>query len=203
MNEIDYVHQGYQELARKFSGHVHREGHYTMALCAELWPHLRDRMLVWTGLGVNSLRAKIGPQTESIRQKYLPRTKDFYADLLLTNISYRTYNCEDLTGLDVFSDSLPVSHVFEFKFLSAFTTLSRKIAREDTAKLRVLGGYLEKSLGRMPYLEQVVFNFPRKGVRAKSTGLLQRWFTADGFKDQFPEVKVLIVDQDGAIVTVE
>lgn len=205
MSEIERIHNEFRWLAEHNKGRKHREGQYTMALCGGLWSDYGKQMLVHTGLGREQLWNNVGEAVRTVLNgPLLSKTMDFYPDLLLTDVSVESYPDKDFCGLDRFVGAVSITHVFEFKFLNAFTTLSRGKAREDTAKLYVLGEYLKNknASGKQPHLEQVIFNFTAPGCRPKTNQQLRSWFTDGGFRGQFKDVAITIVSPEGAMETV-
>lgn len=198
-HSFDVVRETYSRFAKTYGSHVHREGHYTLALCAMLWPYLGDRLLVSTGLPFDKLEGKLDPQVDALRRERIPKTRDFYVDLLLTSAPYLLHPGEFLQGLHEFADCLPVTAIYEFKYLSAFPTLSRQVARADAVKLKVVGDYLRNVSGVLPHRELVIFNFPASDYPPKQNSRLRAWFVEEGFVDLVSDIHILIVDQHGEI----
>ena len=159
--------------------------------------------MVSTGLNLADMTGKLSPAVDRLRQEWLPDTKDFYADMLLAEVPYLSYKGEFLQALHEFAHELPITHVYEFKYLSAFPTLSRNVTRQDAIKLMVIGDYLHAVSGKTPHLEQVIFNFPASDYPRKTTERIRSWFETDGFLALVPNVNVTVVDHSGAITSVQ
>lgn len=202
MTVLDRIHEGYLQLARDMGTCTCREDQYSMVLFAKLWPLLGGQLQVSTGLGREYLLPRIkDTSADALRMRRLPKTKDFYADLIVTEApGPEAPTC--FLGLNDFADRLRVTHLFEFKYLSAFTSLSRGVARKDGYKLKVLGEYVRCMCGTAPHMEQVIFNFHRPGKKMRTNEQLASWFRGDDFLKEAEGVSVLIVDSSGAMTAV-
>ena len=180
---------------------THREDHFTVILFAQLWPVLQERLLYSTGLGLDPLLSKIkDSETDHLRQTRLPKTKDFYPDLIIT--APLNGVCRKSTiGIDHFIDQFNVTHLYEFKYLTAFTTLSRGTARKDTYKLKILGEYVRVATGQLPHLEQFIVMTNRPAKRTHTIESLQSWFNDEQIKIETEGVQVSIMDTAGGIHT--
>ncbi len=178
---------------------IHREDHFTVRLYAKLWSHLDERILYSTGLYKTQLVPRIeGSDAEALRQKRLPKEMDFYADLIVT-APFKNGERPCTLSIDDFIEHVPITHLYEFKYLTAFQTLSRKIARKDTYKLQVMGQYVLSATGRLPYLEQFVVMSKRAAKRVHSLESLRSWFHDPEFSKETKDVRISIVDTDGTI----
>lgn len=202
MTTAALIHETIGALALRHARVMHREDHYSLALFGMLWERLGERMLVATGLGVKHLEEKIqGTHADSLRRAHLPETKDFYADLLITKPS-ETERPVMMLSLDMFIDRLPITHLYEFKFLNAFPSLSRKLARADTYKLRVLGEYVRQCTGTLPHMEQFVFESTRPDKKPRTVRHLRAWFEEASFRREVDCVHISLVDSQGTIHSV-
>lgn len=199
MNDTDTIREVLSKVGATMSRRFHREDHYTMAICANLWQMFKDRMFVAVGLDVGALTEVIGgTKVDELRIQRLPDTKDFYPDLLITT-SPGVSLPPQMLALNQFSKNLPPTHVFEFKFLNAFPTLPKKVARADSYKLYILGQYIQRVSGTMPYLEQVLFTSTRTDRRIRSVAELSAWFQDEEIITETEGVHVSIIDADGRI----
>jgi hypothetical protein len=179
MNDTDTIRTVLSEVGATMSRRFHREDHYTMAICANLWQMFKDRMFVAVGLDVGALTEVIGgTKVDELRIQRLP---------------------PQMLALNQFTKNLPPTHVFEFKFLNAFPTLPKKVARADSYKLYILGQYIQRVSGTMPYLEQVLFTSTRTDKRIRSVAELSAWFQDEEIKTETEGVHVSIIDADGRI----
>lgn len=202
MNEADQIREALVELVQETAGQLHREDQFTVRLFAKLWPSLRERLLYATGLDVEIIkeqfhRAEV-TEVERIRQTFLNKTHDYYADLILTAPLGVTTLKSTLSQAEVLTQ-VPITHLYEFKYLTAFPSLPRKRAREDTYKLKVLGEYIRLSCGTLPHLEQFIVASDRVSDRGNSLELLLSWFADEEIKKDTKGVIVSIVDVDGTI----
>ena len=181
-------------------GHeIHREDHFTVQLYAQLWPELGNRILYSTGLYVDQLIPRIrGTFAEAILSERLTNAKDFYADLIVTDPFQKGSRACTLSIAD-FIESVRVTHLYEFKYLTSFPTLPRKVAREDTYKLQVMGQYVLAVTGQMPHLEQFVVLSNRLAQRVHTVESLQNWFSDAAFRKETQDVSISIVDTHGQI----
>jgi hypothetical protein len=203
MNEIDDIRSAISKLARNTAGQLHREEQLTVMLFASLWAKYSGRLLGTTGLPLNILQARIqGTPAEDIRQKHLPKTKDFYPDLLIT-APLHGLDLPNTLNIDAVLESAPITHIYEFKCLTSFPSLPRKIAREDTYKLKVVGEYIRLKTGVLPHMEQFVVESNRKKAAKKNLDRLLRWFDDDELKAQTKDVVVSVVAVDGSIHEVD
>jgi hypothetical protein len=176
---------------------IHREEYFTAMLFAHLWPIYGKRLLFTSGLGLAPLLSQIkGSTADLVRQKHLPGTKDFYADLIITAPLSRT-DPSSTMGIDHFLPKRQITHLYEFKYLTSFPTLSRKHAREDTYKLQILGEYVFAVSGVRPYLEQFVMLTNRPAKRTHTIKSLQGWFMDEEIQAKTPDVCVTLVDTFG------
>lgn len=199
MDVITTIRSAVSALARRTADQRHREQQFTMMLCAELWPHLGERLLAWTGLDWKTLIKRIeGTEADRIRQDHLPDTKDFYADLIVTDPP-KDVHLKSTLRIDHVLEQMPISCIYEFKYLTSFPSLSRKIAREDTYKLKVLGEYVGRFIGRKPHMEQFIIASRRSqaGKRIRTVETLNSWFQDAEFRTVTSEVVITIVDVDG------
>ena len=194
MNPTEVLHAIFTDLAVKLAHRPHREDYYTTAICAEAWPQLHNRILVATGLGLDPLREVLGShEIDNLRARCLPETKDFYADLVLTE-DQSSFTGNSFLALNDFSRALKITHLFEFKFLSSFPSLSRGIARADTFKLKVLREYVRITCGEFPHTEQVIFNLKRHDKPPKRLSTIMGWFTDPAFRADTDGVLISIID---------
>ena len=204
MSEIDDIRSAISTIARATADHLHREEHFTIMLFAALWPKYSDRLLSTTGLDLNTKLLPIiaGTDADIIRDRHLNTTQDFYADLLLTSpINGNHLTCT--LSIDLVLKQAPITHICEFKYLTAFPTLSRKIAQKDTYKLKVLGEYIRMVSGTAPHMEQFVVASRRQCKYPKSVENLKQWFSDDEIIMSTKDVHISIVDVDGIIHSVE
>lgn len=169
-----------------------------MMLCAELWPTLSGRLLFRTGLDWRVLAKRIeGTHAGQIRQDRLPRTKDFYADLIVTE-GCPASSC----NIDDVLKETPILCLYEFKYLTSFTTLGPKRARADAYKLEVLGEFIRGSTGQLPHLEQFIVASQRQrpGKRQPTVHRLKTWFEEPAFRSAKRNVVISILDLDGRTV---
>lgn len=94
---------------------------------------------------------------------------------------------------------VPITHLYEFKYLTAFPSLPRKRAREDTYKLKVLGEYVRLSCGKLPHMEQFIVASERKSKRRHTVQSLRSWYADDEIKKDTEGVTVSLVDVFGTI----
>ena len=202
MNEADHIREAVVELIRDTAGQLHREDQFTVRLFAKLWPTFRERLLYATGLDVKEIVKQLdrGGETEveELRKVHLEKTYDYYADLILTAPLGSAQLKSTLSQADVLTQ-VPITHLYEFKYLTSFPFLPRKRAREDTYKLKVLGEYIRLSCGVLPHLEQFIVASNRKSKRSNSLELLLSWFADDEIKKDTEGVIVSIVDTKGTI----
>jgi len=167
-----------------------------------LWPSFRERLLYATGLDVNAISGKFKSagalEIENLRDNFLRDTYDYYADLILTAPLGTTRLRSTLSQADVLTQ-ISITHLYEFKYLTAFPSLPRKRAREDTYKLKILGEYIRLSCGTLPHMEQFIVASDRVSKRRYSLDLLLSWFADDTIKKDTGGVIVSIVDVDGTI----
>ena len=203
MNEIDDIRSTISTIARSSADQLHREEHFTIMLFAALWPTYSDRLLSTTGLDINILRSKIGgTEADKIRDRHLSRTRDFYADLLMTAPT-NGLRLKNSLSIDKVLEQAPITHLCEFKYLTAFPSLSPKIAKEDTYKLKVLGEYIRIASGTAPHMEQFIVASKRSCKHPKSVQNLIQWFNDEEIKSGTTGVRISIVDVDGVIHTVD
>lgn len=178
---------------------IHREEYFTVRLFAQLWSRLNERILYSTGLYITQLVPRIeGSDADALRRKYLSKGMDFYADLIVT-APFKNGERPCTLSIADFIERVPVTHLYEFKYLTAFQTLSRKIAREDTYKLQIMGQYVLSATGRLPYLEQFVVMSKRAAKRVHTLESLRNWFRDPEFRKETKNVHISIVDTDGTI----
>ncbi len=181
---------------------IHREDHFSVLLYAQLYPKLGKRMLYATGLYVDQLVARIkDTEAENLRIKHLKKGKDFYADLIITDTFKKPEFYKTLT-IDNFIEQIPVTHLYEFKYLTSFPSLSKAIAREDTYKLQIMGEYVLNITGKLPHLEQfvVMSNRPNNQTnKPRSFDTIKDWFSCNEFKRETQNVKISIIDTAGKI----
>ena len=178
---------------------VHREDHFTVLLYAQLWPEFGDRILYSTGLYVDQLIARInGTVADDLRLDRLSDAKDFYADLIVTD-SFQKGSRDCTLSIADFIERVNVTHLYEFKYLTSFPTLPRKVAREDTYKLQVMGQYVLSATGRLPHLEQFVVLSNRLAKRVHTVESIQNWFSETEFREETKDVRISIMDTHGQI----
>ena len=203
MDVVANVRSTLSALVSQTADQVHREDHFTMMLCAELWPALRGRLLFRTGLGWRILAKWLeGTDAERIRQCHLPDTKDFYADLIVTDPAAEKSPTSTCSIDDVLKE-MPIACLYEFKYLTSFTTLNPRKAREDTFKLKVLGEFVRLSVGSTPHMEQFVIASRRRRNARKPASVerLTNWFQDAEFRSSTEGVAITIVDTDGKMFT--
>lgn len=202
MKEADQIREAFEELVRETKGQLHREDQFTVRLFAKLWPSFRERLLYATGLGVDAIKERFwhsgAIEVEALRDNFLRDTYDYYADLILTAPLGSAQLKSTLSQAEVLTQ-VPITHLYEFKYLTSFPFLPRKRAREDTYKLKVLGEYIRLSCGVLPHLEQFIVASNRESKRRNSLELLLSWFADDEIKKDTEGVIVSIVDVDGNI----
>ena len=201
--EADLIRNAVKVLVQETAGQLHREGYYTTRLFAQLWPLFKERLLCTTGLGVKFITDKFeeNDATEKLRRKYLPKTRDYYADLILTAPLGDT-TLKNTLSLDEVLKHVQITHLYEFKYLTAFTYLRCKHARTDTYKLKVLGEYIRLSCGIRPHMEQFIVLSDRKDKKKVPPSLdkIRRWFDEADFQEKTEGVIVSIVDADGETI---
>jgi len=202
MKESDHIREAVVELIRDTAGQLHREDQFTVRLFAKLWPTFRERLLYATGLDVKEIVKQFDcggkTEVEELRKVHLDKTYDYYADLILTAPLGSVQLTSTLSQVEVLKQ-VPITHLYEFKYLTAFPSLPRKRAREDTYKLKVLGEYVRLSCGTLPHLEQFIVASGRTCKHKHSLELLLSWFADDEIKKDTEGVTVSIVDVDGTI----
>ncbi|HMO52799.1 MAG TPA: hypothetical protein PKE26_16615 [Kiritimatiellia bacterium] len=199
MSEINTVRTAVTCMAKNTAGQLHREDYYTMMLFAALWPELNTRLLGTTGIGLEDLTPdRIGNYAERLRQRYLPDTKNYFADLLITAPNYGA-PLKSTLEIDEVLQQIPITHIYEFKFFASFPTLPRQVARKDTYKLKILGEYIRIACGQLPHMEQFVFMSHRNAKRQHSIESLLEWFQEDQFVADTSGVIVSVVDTNGMI----
>lgn len=201
MNEISDVRDAISLIARSTAGQLHREEYLTVMLFATLWPKYSGRILGTTGLTLDTLRHGIqGTAADEIRAEYLPKTKDFYPDLLVT-APHGYSSLTSTLSIDAVLAAAQITHLYEFKYLTSFPSLPRKFARQDTYKLAVVGEYIRQETGVLPHMEQFIVASDRKKAQHRTIDALTRWFDDEQFKSRTMGVVVSIVGTDGRIYT--
>lgn len=205
MSEIDDIRSAISTIAHATADHLHREEHFTIMLFAALWPKYSDRLLSTTGLDLKKELQPViaGTEADEIRKLYLNKTQDFYADLLLTAPMPHGNHLNCTLSIDRVLKQSPITCICEFKYLTAFPTLPKKIARQDTYKLKVLGEYIRIVSGTAPHMEQFIVASRRQCKYPKSVDNLIQWFSDDEIKSDTKGVRISIVDVDGVIHSVE
>jgi len=199
MNEITDVRETMSSIARSTSDQLHREEYLTVMLFASLWPKYSGRILGTTGLTLDTLQRRIqGTPADELRKEHLPKTKDFYPDLLIT-APLDGHDLISTLSIDAVLGATQITHIYEFKYLTSFPTLPRKIAREDTYKLKVIGEYIHQETGTLPHMEQFIVASEREKAQRKNVDALMRWFDDDELKAKTTGVVISIVGTDGKI----
>ncbi len=199
MRVDELVRKRLAETVAATANEIHREEHFTVRLFAQLWPQLGERILYATGLYLSQLVPRIeGSEWEALRKKRLPKGKDFYADLIVTD-PFKIGERFCTLSIENFIERIPVTHLFEFKYLTAFQTLPRGKAREDTYKLQIMGQYVLSATGRLPHLEQFIVLSIRPSKRTHTLDTIRNWFRDNEFRNETKDVSISIVDTDGAI----
>ena len=203
MNELEDIRSALSTIARSTADQLHREEHFTIMLFASLWPAYSDRLLSTTGLGVDVLKARISDtEADKIRGLHLPDTKDFYADFLMT-APMKAGRLKSTMSIDAVLEQATITHICEFKYLTAFPSLSKKIAREDTYKLKILGEFIRISSGISPHMEQFVVASKRNCKHPHDVNALMNWFGDAEFRADTQGVRISIIDVDGVIHSVD
>lgn len=172
-------------------------------LFTKLWPQYEGRLLTATGITLKTLQELIlDTAIDDIRKSHIPKTKDFYPDLLITEPQNGRCLMSTLS-IDAVLESEKITHLYEFKYLTSFPSLPRKIAREDTYKLKVVGEYIRQATGTIPYMEQFLVTSERPNAQHKTVDALMCWFGDDEIKANTTGVVVSIVGTDGAIHTID
>lgn len=206
MKEANQIREALVELVRETAGQLHREDQFTVRLYAKLWPSFQERLLYATGLDVQIIKEQFQragvTEVERIRDTFLNKTYDFYADLILTAPLGVTKLKSTLSQAEVLAQ-VPITHLYEFKYLTAFPTLPRIRAREDTYKLKVLGEYVRLSCGKLPHMEQFIVASERISKRRHTIHSLRSWYADDEIKKDTDGVTVSLVDVDGTIHNID
>ena len=203
--EADLIRYTVKVLVQKTAGQLHREGYYTTRLFAKLWPFFGERLLCTTGLDVKFIIDQFSrngaKEFENLRGTHLEKTYDYYADLILTAPLGDT-TLKNTLSLDEVLKHVQITHLYEFKYLTAFTSLSGAVARDDTYKLKVLGEYIRLSCGIRPHMEQFIVLSDRKDKKKVPPSLdkIRRWFDEADFQEKTEGVIVSIVDADGETI---
>lgn len=199
MNEIQDIRLAIQNIARNTANQIHREEHFTIMLFASLWPKYSERLLSTTGLELSKLLSRIaGSGADQLRQRHLGRTKDFYLDLLLTAPMNGKHLSSTLNIETVLAET-PITHICEFKYLTSFPSLPRKVAREDTYKLQILGEYIRSVSGTAPEMDQFVVASNRGLKAPRSLHSLTQWFSDAEFRAETRNVRINLVDTNGIL----
>lgn len=184
-------------LVQRTAGALHREEYFTSRLTARLWPHLGERILGTTGLYVNVLEQVIrGSPADALRMQYLPKTKDFYADLMVLDDLAGTRLRSSLT-IDAVLEQVGITHLYEFKYLTSFPTMEPRHAKADTCKLVVLGEFVHAVTGVRPCLHQFVVATNRVAKKTRTVQNLLGWFSEDMVRGAWRNVCIEVVDPDG------
>lgn len=200
MNEANIISRAISDLVVATANQIHREEYFTTMLFGSLWQAFGVRMLGTTGLGLTTLQPVIkGTHADSLRAQHLPKTKDYYVDLLITTPLDGRRITSTLRIDDVLLDR-NVTHLYEFKYFTSFQTMSRHHAREDGYKLKVLGEYVRISSGLLPHMEQFIVLSKRPcKAKPKTVASVSRWFDDIAYRSDTQGVIKSIVDVDGSI----